>query len=64
MAVFLDNAIDMKTLKLILLLGILNIIACNSAKKTQEENRRQQKKMNQMEQEKDEFKRKNDKELK
>jgi hypothetical protein len=64
LAVFLDNAIDMKTLKLILLLGILNIIACNSAKKTQEENRRQQKKMNQMEQEEDEFKRKNDKELK
>ena len=54
----------MRTTILILMLGTLSVIACNSAKKAEAEKRRQQKKMEQMEKDKEDFKHKNEKDLK
>ena len=54
----------MKTVKLFLVACAISIIACNSAQKAEEEKRRQQKKMDQMEKDKEDFKRKNEKDLK
>lgn len=54
----------MKTIKLILVACVIGVIACNSAQKAEEEKRRQQKKMDQIEKDKEDFKRKNEKDLK
>jgi predicted small secreted protein len=53
----------MKTIKLILVACAITLIACNTAKNAGEEKKRQQKKMDQMEKDKEDFKRKNEKDL-
>jgi hypothetical protein len=59
-----EKQYSMKIIRLVLLAGLFISIACNSAQKAEAEKRRQQKKLEQMEKDREDFKRTNEKDLK